>query len=163
ELREAIRDEAQARERLATASNDAGRLFTLQDELERSEVALAEATTSLAERETSLETAEQEYRQLDQARRDAEDARRRAEGEHAARLAQAEAVRRTLSMQQAEQQHLAETLQDVAVRMEAADLRAENRAVQIERLDAEGTPLGEELRTLDARRQELATAAAELE
>ena len=47
-------------------------------------------------------------------------------------------------MQQAEQQHLAETLQDVAVRMEGAELRAENRAVQIERLDAEGTPLAEE-------------------
>jgi chromosome segregation protein len=163
ELREAIRDEAQARERLATASNDAGRLFTLQDELQRSEVALHEATATLVEREASLEAGEDEFRRLDQARRDAEDERRRAEGERAARQAQADALRRTLSMQQAEQQHLAETLQDVAVRMEAAELRAENRAVQIERLDAEGTPLGEEQKSLGSRRQELATAAAELE
>src|SRR6185436_5764676 len=136
-------------ERLATASNDAGRLFRLQDELQRSEVALTEAATSLAERDAGLETAENEYRRLDQARRDAEDERRRAEGESAARLAQADALRRTLSMQQSEQQHLAETLQDVAVRMEAAELRAENRAVQIERLDAEGSPLAEEQTALD--------------
>jgi chromosome segregation protein len=163
ELREAIRDEAQARERLAAASNGAGRLFTLQDELVRSEEAVTEVVTSLAERETALEVAEQEYRQLDQARRDAEDAHHVAEGERAARLAQADALRRSLSLQQAEQQHLAETLQDVAVRMEAAELRAENRAVQIERLDAEGTPLAEEQRALDDRRQELATAGAELE
>jgi chromosome segregation protein len=163
ELREAIRDEAQARERLAAASNGAGRLFTLQDELARSEEAVTEVVTSLAERETALEVAEQEYRQLDQARRDAEDARHVAEGERAARLAQADALRRSLSLQQAEQQHLAETLQDVAVRMEAAELRAENRAVQIERLDAEGSPLAEEQRALDDRRQELATAGAELE
>src|SRR2546429_6937463 len=45
--------------------SDAGRLFTLQDELERSEVALAEATTSLAERDAALETAEGEYRRLE--------------------------------------------------------------------------------------------------
>ncbi len=114
ELREAIRDEAQARERLAAASNGAGRLFTLQDELARSEEAVTEVVTSLAERETALGVAEQEYRQLDQARRDAEDARHVAEGERAARLAQADALRRSLSLQQAEQQHLAETLQDVA-------------------------------------------------
>jgi chromosome segregation protein len=163
ELREAIRDEAQARERLATASNGAGRLFTLQDELRRSEVAMGEAAESLTEREAALEAAEREFRQLDEARRDAEDARRVAEGERAARVAQADALRRSLSLQQAEQQHLAETLQDVAVRMEAAELRAESRAVQIERLDAEGTPLAEEQATLDRRRQELATGAAELE
>jgi hypothetical protein len=45
-------------------------------------------------------------------------------------------------MQQAEQQHLAETLQDVAVRMEGAELRAENRACRSSGLDAEGTRSG---------------------
>ena len=163
ELREAIQDESQVRERLASASNGAGRLFTLQDELARSEAALAETGAGLGERASALEAAEEDYRRLEQARRDAEDERRRMEGERAARLAQADALRRALSLQQSEQQHLAESLQDVAVRMEVAELRAESLAVQIEHLDAEGSPLAEEQTALDRRRVELVTAGAELE
>ena len=162
-LREALRREAEARERLGAASQGAGRLFTLQEELQRSEAALAEVTDSALAREGELEAAEEEYRRLDQARRDAEEERRRLEQQDLARQAQAEALRRTLSIQQAEQQQLAEALQEVAVRTEAAELRAEALATEVERLDAEGTPLAAEQLELDRRRQDLAATIAELE
>ena len=162
-LRDALRREADARERLGAASRGAGRLFTLQEELQRSEAALVEVTQSVEARERELEAAEQEYRRLDQARRDAEEEGRRLDQANASRRAQAEALRRTLSLQQAEQQQLAEALQEVAVRTEAAELRAEALATEIERLDAEGTPLAAEQLELERRRQELAAAIAELE
>jgi len=162
-LREALRREADARERLGAASRGAGRLFTLQEELQRSEAALVEVGGSVEVGERELEAAEEDYRRAEQARRDAEEDRRRLEQQDAARQAQAEALRRTLSLQQAEQQQLAEALQEVAVRTEAAELRAETLATEIERLDAEGTPLATEQLELDRRRQELAATIAELE
>jgi chromosome segregation protein len=162
-LRDAIRREAEAREHLAAATSGAGRLFSLQDELERSEAGLREVTANLAEREAELEGAERDFRRLDQARRDAEEERRRVEQQTATRHAQADALRRTLSLHQTEQQQLAETIQDVAAKIGMAEERAERLSVEVERLDAVETPLAQEQAALDRRRTELAQTVADLE
>src|SRR6266511_3540558 len=101
-LREAIREEAGAREHMARASNRSGRLFALEEELQRTEKALSEVRASLQCREADLEAGERSFRQTEQARRDAEEDRRRVGEQIAARRAEAEALRRSLTNQDAE-------------------------------------------------------------
>jgi chromosome segregation protein len=76
-LRAAIRAEAGARERLAGAANRSGRLFALEEELERNRAALGEVDRTLERRQEELEEADQEFRRAMGARADAESERRR--------------------------------------------------------------------------------------
>src|SRR5439155_244176 len=92
-LRTAIRREARARERLQAGANRSGRLFALEDELHRTEAALAGVRSNLERREAELETAEAVFRRKEQARRDAEDERRRGGEDAATRRAESEALR----------------------------------------------------------------------
>ncbi len=163
ELREAIRRESDARARMAAATNSAGRLFAVRDELERSERALEEVRASLVARERELEEAEREFRRLDQARRDAEEERRRVEGRTAAARAEAETVRRALALQEAEQEHMAQVLGELDERIARAAARADDLEAEVERADAQAAPFVEEQAALDRRRAELASSLAGLE
>ncbi|HEY1331663.1 MAG TPA: AAA family ATPase [Actinomycetota bacterium] len=162
-LRTAIRREAEARERLAAATGGAGRLFTLEDEVRRLESALQDTRTSVESRETELDGAEAEFRRLDQERRDAEDERRRAESERASRRAEADALRRSIALQQTEQERLARVLGEVEANLTRAGEREASLEAEIERLDATETPLAAEQSALGEERAALAQRVAELE
>jgi chromosome segregation protein len=162
-LRTAIRLEAQARERLATASNRSGRLFALEEELQRTEAALSEVRATLARREGELEEAERAFRMAEQARRDADDERRRISEQNMARRAEAEALRRALEGHEAERARLTGSLEEVRVRMAAAETRAADLQAEIERLDGLETPLAEEQATLEKQRSELGRVLTDLE
>jgi chromosome segregation protein len=162
-LRTAIRLEAQARERLATASNRSGRLFAIEEELQRTEAALSEVRATLAGREGELEEAERSFRHAEQARRDADEERRRISEQNMARRAEAEALRRTLEGHEAERARLTGSLQEVRNRMAAAETRAAELKAEIERLDGLETPLAEEQATLEHQRSEMGRILADLE
>ena len=162
-LREAIREEGGAREQLARASNRSGRLFALEDELQRTEMALSEARATLQDREADLEAGERSFRQREQARRDAEEDRRRVGEQIATRRAEAEAVRRSLANQEAELERLRATLLDVTARAAAAEARTVELEAEIERLDGLATPLVAEHGRLEKERAELSAVMREME
>jgi chromosome segregation protein len=162
-LRAAIRTEAQARERIATAANRSGRLFALEDELERTEAALGEVRASQEERDPELDAAEERFRAAQAARRDAEEERRRIGEEAAARRAEVEALRRVLEGHQDELARLDASMASLAERRSDGADRVEVLQADIERLDAEATPRTEEMATLEAERAELHRLVAELE
>src|SRR6266540_2971689 len=162
-LREAIREEAGAREHMARASNRSGRLFALEDELHRTEKALSEVRATLQGREADLEAGERSFRQTEQARRDAEEDRRRVGEQIAARRAEAEALRRSLTNQDAELERLRATLLDVTARMAAADARVVELETEIERLDGLATPLVAEHGRLEKERAEVLAVLREME
>ena len=162
-LRTAIRAEARARERLATAANRSGRLFALEEELQRTEAAMSEVRATLAQREQELELAERAFRLAEQARRDAEEERRRIGEQNITLRAEADALRRTAEGHQAERSRLAGSLADLRSRMQAAQGRAAELEAEVERLDGLETPLAEEQAALDAERSRLGSALADLE
>jgi chromosome segregation protein len=162
-LRTAMREEADARERLNTAVNRSGRLFALEEELERTERASMEVAGSLAAREAELEDAEREFRRATQARRDAEDERRSIGEAAAARRAEAEALERALAGNDAEIERTRSSLADLTRRMDQAAARAAELEVRIERLDEVETPLAEEQASLEKDRVGVATSVADLE
>jgi chromosome segregation protein len=162
-LRTTIRLEAQARERLATAANRSGRLFALEEELQRTESALSEVRTSLARREGEVDEAERSFRMAEQARRDAEEERRRIGEQNVARRAEAEAVRRSIDGHEAERTRLEASVAELRSRMGAAEDRAGQLEAEIERLDGLETPLAEEQARLEHERSELGGRLADLE
>jgi chromosome segregation protein len=162
-LRSAIRLEAQARERLATASNRSGRLFALEEELARTEAALSEVRRTLGEREGELEAAERDFRVAEQARGDAEDERRRVDEQDLARQAEAEALRRALEGHEAERSRLTTALAELRGRTAAAEARTADLQAEIERLDGLETPLAHEQAALERQRITLGRELAELE
>jgi chromosome segregation protein len=162
-LREAMRQEASARQRLTAATGKSGRLFALEEELERTRRALDGVSSTLEQREAELEEAEDEFRRNERARRAAEDAQRRAEAEAAARRANAENLRRILSGHQAEQGRLIEELRHVHQRVGALASREEGLEAEIERLDALETPLAREQAELARVRTRLTASLSELD
>lgn len=162
-LREAIRNEAGARERLATASNRSARLFALEDELQRTDAALREVSAPLRQRETELEADERSFRQLEQARRDAEEERRRVGEQIATRRAEVGALRGSLASHEAELVRLQAALRDLTVHMETSEARAAELEGEIERLDGLATPLIAEQTPLDKERGELFVTLRQLE
>lgn len=162
-LRAAVREEARARERLATASGRSGRLFALEEELERTERALAEVVATLAHREAELLEAEAAFRAAERARREAEEERRRLEAEALERRAEAEALERTLAGHRAELERLEAAARDLERRTAEREAREAELEAEIERLDALATPLGQEAAALGRERSELAARLAELE
>jgi chromosome segregation protein len=162
-LRSAYRDEALAQERLATATNRAGRLFALEDELARTEQALHDVQAALAEREPSLAQAELAFHRAERARRDAEEDRRRMAEEAAGRRAEAEAARRAAEAAGAERERLGEAVAAVGARIAEVQAQAEELDREVERLDAVAGPLGRELADLERERVELSRTLAGLE
>src|SRR6266536_1984532 len=162
-LRTAIRAESQARERLATATNRSGRLFALEEELARTELALEEVRAGLESREPALELAEEEFRRAERARLDAEDERRRLTEETAARRAEAEALRRALEGHSAERARLASAIGELDARIEDAGTNADGLVREIERLDALEQPLAATRVVLRAQQSEVSHSLAALE
>jgi chromosome segregation protein len=158
-LRTALREEAQAGERLSVATGRSGRLFALEEEMARTQSALEEVSRAMAQREDELEAAERIFRAAEQGRRDAE-AERRARGEEAAaRRAEMAALQQALSGHEAEVRRLASALEDVREKASAEVQRASDLETEVERLDALETPLAAEQSALQS---ELALLAATL-
>jgi chromosome segregation protein len=162
-LRQAIREESRSREHLAQAENRSGRLFALEDELRRTEGALAEVRPALEARERELGETEAAFRVARQARQDAEDERRRRGEEVAVRRAEAEALRRAVAGHDAELERLAAALADLRDRADRAEARVGELGVEIERLDAAGASRSDRATELERVRADLAGRAAELE
>jgi chromosome segregation protein len=162
-LREAIRNEASARERLAGASNRSGRLFALEEELQRTEAALSEVRATLHRREADLESEEKAFRQAEQARRDAEEERRRIGEQIAARRAEAEALRASLANQDVELEQLRGAMLELTERRVGLDARALELGAEVERLDALATPLVAEQRRLEEERAGLSVVVRDLQ
>lgn len=162
-LRAAVRDEADARERLAGASSRSGRLFALEEELQRTEAALSEVRDTLRRREADLEEAERSFRQAEQARRDAEEERRRIGEQIATRRAEADAVRQSLAGHDAELERLRAALVDLDRRGAAGEALAAELEAEIERLDGLETPLAAEQGALEKERAELSATLRDLE
>jgi chromosome segregation protein len=163
ELRAAIRAEAAARERLAAATNRSGRLFALEEELERTRAALGEVEGTLERRQEELEGAEQEFLRAERDRAEAEGARRRIEEVASVRRAEAEALARALAGHQAELARLDAELRELRAGMATAEAGASELESEIERLDAVETPLAEEQAVVERERSELFMAVSDLE
>ncbi len=162
-LRKAVRLEGEARARVAADRGRSGRLFTLEEEAQRTEAALAETLAALEAREAALEEAEREFRAAERARRDAEEAQRRAHEAALARRAEVGSLRRSLESAQGEAGRLAEELRGVARREAAARAERETLDLEVERLDAEETPLADRQRKLTGEREQLLAQLDELE
>jgi chromosome segregation protein len=162
-LRTAIRRESEARDRLGAATNRSGRLFALEDELERTESALGEVRAAFEARELELAEAESSFRRAEQARRDAEEERRLLGDEAAARRAESDTLARALAGHEAELERLAATLRDLGKRGARAAARRTELEVEVERLDATETPLAAEQAALGREGAELSARIAELQ
>ena len=162
-LRRAMREEAAGRERLSSAVGGSGRLFALDEELERTERALGETSTALAERIAELEEAEEAFRAARDARREAEDDRNRLDREAMARRAETEAHRRALEGHQAELERLSSTMAELRLNEERAASRSADLHTEVERLDAKETPLSADLTRLEREQAELRAHVSELE
>jgi chromosome segregation protein len=162
-LRAAIGRESAARERLATAANRSGRLFALEEELERTERALQDLRGSLERRELELQEADLVFRQADRGRRDAEEERRRAGEEAAARRAESESLRRAMAGNEAEAIRLRVLLRELGTRISAGAALGGELEAEVERLDAVETPLAREQAELERTREELARSVADLQ
>src|SRR5262245_58956997 len=162
-LRQAIREESRSREHLAQAENRSGRLFALEDELRRTEGALAEVRPALEARQRELEDAEAAFRMARQARQDAEDERRRRGEEVAVRRAEAEALRRAVAGHDAELSRLTAALTDLRSQADRAEARVGELATEVERLDVAGGSRSDRAAELERVRAELAGRIAELE
>jgi len=162
-LRAAIRSEAGARERLGAAVNASGRLFALEEELERTERDRQEAGSTLAVQTRELEDAETVFRAAERARRDAEDEHRRHREEAAARRAEHQTMERSLAGDEDELAALRLARREVRGRIQESTARARTLESEIERLDTEATPLATEHSDLEARHALLAAELSDLQ
>ncbi len=162
-LRRAVEAESAARTSLAREATRNARLSALDEDLDRVRARLTELSRELARREEELSLAEREYLARVEARRQAEDERRRLFEEAAARRAEMETLRRSLSGYERERTRLEEGLDRVRERIGAATEERERLEREIERLDAEVSPLSERRGALEDERGALAAKVAELE
>jgi chromosome segregation protein len=162
-LRSAIREEAAARERLATAANRSGRLFALEEDLSRTETALSQVRGTLQRKEADLETEERVFRQAEQRRRDAEEDRRTVAEEIATRRAEADALRASLATQDVELQRLRAEMTRLQERRAEAEVRSDRLEAEIERLDGLATPLAARQAKLERERDEVSAVLRDLE
>jgi chromosome segregation protein len=142
-LREAVRHEAEARARVAAEAGREARLFTLEEETRRSETDLGEIAAALEEKEAALAQAERAFAQAADRRREAEEARRDARERALARRAEAQALRRSLEIGREEQGRLSAVLEDARGREAEAVAERERLEAEVERLDAEETPVAD--------------------
>ncbi|HEX6208113.1 MAG TPA: AAA family ATPase, partial [Actinomycetota bacterium] len=154
-LREAVRDEGEARAKVAADEGRSGRLFTLEEEVRRHEAALAETLETLEQREREQEHAEREFREAEEARREAEEARRRAHEEGARRKAETEALSRSLASAEAERDRIEASLTELRASMEKLEGERAEIEAEIERLDAQETPLAQRQTELRRERERL--------
>jgi chromosome segregation protein len=160
-LRAALHGEARAGERLSRATGRSGRLFALEEELERTQGALEEVRRTMAQRQDELEAAERLFR-ADMQRRGDIEAERRARGEEAAaRRAEMAALRHALTGHETEVRRLASALDEVRAKASAAAGRGAELKAEIERLDGLETPLAAEQSSLEADLAELDASLAE--
>jgi chromosome segregation protein len=162
-LRAGMREEAVVRERLGAAVGGSGRLFALEEELERTKRAADEAAAALADREAELELAETAFRAAQVSRQEAEEDRRRFEHEAMARRAETEAHRRALTGHEAELTRLEASVAESDGRIEQAIARSSELEAEVERLDARSTPLAADLSRLDREVAALATDVSDLD
>jgi chromosome segregation protein len=162
-LRRAMREEASVRERVGAAVGGSGRLFALEEELDRTQRAADEVAASLAVREAELEGAEASFRATQASRTEAEEERRRVEHESMARRAETEAHRRALTGHEAELTRLSASVAEIQGRLEQAAGRSAELEAEVERLDSHSTPLAADLGRLDREVAELAADVSELE
>ncbi|HET7236146.1 MAG TPA: AAA family ATPase [Actinomycetota bacterium] len=163
ELRHAVELESEARQALAAEGSRAIRLSALEEDLQVLEARRLEVVADLAEREAELEGAEREFAAATDARRQVEEDRRRISEEAAAHRAEMETLRRSLASHERERSRLEESLDQVRERITSAAAERERLAEDVERLDAETTPLSERRAELEAERHRLADTVAELE
>src|SRR6266540_2394582 len=131
---------------------------------------LSDLDAEIAELEAEREAAEARLRQAEELharciedRSDAEEDRRRVGEQIAARRAEAEALRRSLTNQDAELERLRATLLDVTARRAAADTRTVELETEIERLDGLATPLVAAHGRLEKERAEVFAVLREME
>jgi chromosome segregation protein len=162
-LREAVRAEGESRARVAAEAGRTGRLFTLEEEVKRTEQALSQTVATLGEKMAALEVADRAHAEADRARREAEESRRHARELALSRRAEAQSVRRTLEMAHAERERLVATLEEIRGREAAAERNRERLESEIERLDAQETPLADRQARLQRERERVAAEVAEAE
>jgi chromosome segregation protein len=162
-LRRAIQAEAAARERLATASNRSGRLFALEEEMQRTERAVGEVSENLEARRAELEEAERAFLVDESARRDAEEQHRRIEEEAATRRGETETLRRSLAGHEEELARLRRARREVRIRIDESVRRVAGLQAEIEQLDAVETPLAAELSGLERNTAQLSATLGALE
>ena len=160
-LREAVRAEGEARARAAAESGRTGRLFTLEEEVRRAEQVLARTVASLEERRAELEEAERVHHEAERQRREGEEARRHARELAVARHAEAQSIRRTLEMARIEGDRVASALAEVRRREDESQSERDALEAEIERLDAEETPLADRHARLQRERDRIAGEIAE--
>ena len=163
ELREAVRAEGEARARAAEEAGRTGRLSTLEEELRRTEDALARTVASLEEKQEELQRAEQEHAEAERLREKAEEARGHAREVAMARRAEAQSIRRSLEMVHAERERLSAGLAEIVEREAAVQAQRDAEESEIERLDAEETPLADRQTRLEKERERIARELGEAE
>jgi chromosome segregation protein len=162
-LRQAVQAEGDARARLAEESGRTGRLFALEEQVERAERELAEVVVGLEEKEAALRRSEEAYAQAVRARRAAEDARRAARERASVRRVELQTLRRTLGTSRAERERLSASLTEVRSREDDARRERDALEAEVERLDAESTPASDRLARLKREQDRLTAEADELE
>jgi chromosome segregation protein len=163
ELREAVRDEGEARARAAAEAGRTGRLLSLEEEVRRTEAALARTVATLEEKQTELRQADEAHVEAARLRNEAEEARRHARELAVTRRAETQSVRRTLDLAQAERGRLTAALADVRGREAAAQEQRDALEAEIERLDAEETPIADRHARLEKERERVAAEVADAE
>ncbi|MGH2738999.1 MAG: chromosome segregation SMC family protein [Actinomycetota bacterium] len=161
-VREAVKQEGEARARAAEEASG-GRLFSLEEEIRRTESALEETRSALAAREVALQEAEQVFRDAEVERRRLEEERAQAEKQAAAQRASRETDARALAFSQAERDQLVESLSDLAARADQARAQREAIEEEIERLDAAQTLVVDRQQELERERTRLLEEIAHLD
>ena len=121
------------RDRLSTSLGRSGRLFALEEQLERTDRALAEVRLVLASKERELEAVEAAFLRAERARRDAEEERRRVAEEMATRRIETDALQRALVGYEGEAERLGATLDDIRARIDRLATRAGSLESEVER------------------------------
>jgi chromosome segregation protein len=161
--RDAVDEEARARQQMAAQAAGAARVDAVEEDLQRVEGQLSSVLEELAQREAELEQAEEAFREAEARRREAEDERRRIGEEAAGRRAEAEALQRSLAGSEREAERLRSELSAVRERLTAAGSERESLESDIEQMDGQAAPLAEELSQLEDERRRITEKIEELE
>src|ERR671915_340949 len=150
----ALRTEAE--ERLAALDREIDeirtRLTASEQALEAAESAQEESLRARLQAEAALGEAETAFRGARDARREAEEERRRGQEAAGARRAEIETLGRTLRSAEGERGRLAASLKERAAKGSVLRAEQESHESEVERLDAEETPLAERQKRLERER-----------
>jgi chromosome segregation protein len=162
-LREAVRQEGEAKARLAEESGRSGRLFALEEDTRSLDTQLAETAAALEQKEGALAQAQLAFDEAERRRRAAEEARRDARERASVRRAEIQTLRRTLEISRTEQERLTASLGEVRVREQKARRLREELEEEIERMDAQATPGADRLARLQREQDRLQGEAQTVE